>query len=564
MKLSLAQVAADRIAGRAVLAIASLLVVVAILGPVGMVVFAALQTGSPGSPTATWSLSAVAEVYAGPALIGPLASTLLTCIPGTAIAVFLGFALAWTIHRTDAPGRSWLESALLAPVYFSPLSLAVGWVVLAAPRIGLLNVVTGFQLTNVYSITAIILFIGLYYTPYVYLIVSGALRMLDAGYEDASAILGARPLRTLRQVTLPMLRPQILASSLLIFILSLSMFAEPGLFGSRFGFENLPLEVYRTIVNVPANFNRAAAIGTVMLVGAIVGLILYRWALATGERFITTQSRGFFERRVSLGKARPFVAAGVTLYLAVVVVLPVLALIYTSFIRFLNPRPSFALFTFEHYTNAFTNQLVLRAIGNTLILSVGVATITTVFGFLVAYNIVRKGTAGTRLLDAVSILPIGVPAIVLSLGFLWSYLWAPLGIYGTVWALMVALSTVVIPNSVRSLDASLRQLGGDVEFAAQVLGAGIGRRMLHIVLPMLRNTLVSAWLFAFMLTTIQVSVPIVLSTPGQEVLSVAVWTLVTDSGDLGQGSVVALIQGLIAAIVVILARRLSSKEHSHA
>src|SRR5690606_22679387 len=135
------------------------------------------------------------------------------------------------------------------------------------------------------------------------------------------------------------------------------------------------------------------------------------------------------------------------------------------------------------------------------------------------YHVVRKGT-GAVLVDAISILPIGMPAIVLSLGFLWAYLWAPIGIYGTLWALMIALSTLIIPNTIRTLDAALRQVGAEAEFAARQLGAGTGSRILQIVLPMIRGPLLSGWLLAFMLTTIQVSAPIILRTPGQELLSV--------------------------------------------
>lgn len=556
MSMAAPHTAADRFAGKAILLVTMVLVLVAVLGPIGMLLYAAFRTGTPGTPDASWTLDNVHQVYSSGEILGPLWNTVLTCGLGTLIAVVLGFFLAWLIHRTDIYGRRWLESSLLIPIYFSPLSLAVGWVVLASPRIGLLNVVWPFSrsIVDVYTLTAIILFIGLYYTPYVYLVAGGALRSLDAGYEDASAILGGRPLQTLRRVTLPMLRPQLVASSLLVFILSISMFAEPALFGARIDFVNLPLAVLRAITSVPANFNLAATIGTVMLLGAVAGLLLYRMALSSSERFVTTQGRGFSEKRTALGRARPFASGFAIVYLLAVVGLPVIALVYTSFLRYLSPRLSFSRFTLVNYVDALNNPMVIDAIRNTLILSVGVATITTVFGFLVAYIIVRREIRGASVLDAVSILPIGVPAIVLSVGFLWAYLWAPIGIYGTIWALMVALSTVIIPNTIRNLDAAMRQLGTDVEFAARILGAGTFRRILHITLPMLRGPLISAWLLAFMLTTIQVSVPIILRTPGQEVLSVAVWSLVTGSGDLGQGSVVALLQGVIAGIVVLLAR----------
>jgi iron(III) transport system permease protein len=546
----------DRRITRVMVAAAVTLVMVAIIAPVGMLLFAAVRTDSPGSPYAKWSLENLAKVYSTSAILEPLANTLLTCIPATAIAVLLGSVLAWLVHRTNAPGHRWLEPLLIVPIYFSPLSLAIGWIILAAPRIGLLNILWPFpgNLFNVYSIMSIILFMGLYYAPYVFLIMSGGLRSLDGGYEDASAILGARPARTLRSISLPMLRPQLLASTLLVFILSVSMFAEPALFGDRIHFVNLPLAVYRAILNVPADFGLAAAIGTVMLIGALAGFVLYRWALKSAERFVATQHRGFVNRRVDIGRLRPVSAVIATVYLLAVVVLPVLALAFASLIRFFGPHLSLTQFTFDQYARAIHNPLIADAIVNTLLLSFGVATVTTLFGFLVAYHVVRRGY-GAVFVDAVSILPIGMPAIVLSLGFLWTYLWAPVGIYGTLWALMVALSTLIIPNTIRTLDAALRQSGAEAEFAARQLGAGTGRRMFQIVLPMIRGPLVSSWLLAFMLTTIQVSAPIVLRTPGQELLSVAVWSLTTDAGDINQASVAALVQAAIVGAVVLLARR---------
>ena len=546
---------ADRALSRLALFAGSGFVVLAILAPLAMVLFATVRDGTPGSPTATWTAGNLIQVYASTTLLQPLLGTIETCVPGTLIALILGALLAWFVDRTDLPGHGWLRPALLTPLYLSPLSLAVGWVALGAPRVGFLNVFWPLPggMVNVYSLTAIILFIGLYYTPYVYLVLSGTLQSFDGGYEDASAILGGRPLRTLRSVTLPMLRPQLLAASMLVFILSVSMFAEPAVFGTRFRFTNLPLKIYEMMLNVPSNFNLAAATGTVLIVAALVAIVLYRRALADGQRFVTTQSRGFVQRRSTLGRWKGPALALVWLYLLVAVILPLLGLVATSFLRFQSPRPTLSLLTLSNYVQVIANPQVAGAVVNTLVLSVGVATITMVFGFLVSYAVVRREFRGTALVDAVSVLPIGVPAIVLSLGFLWAYLWLPLGIYGTTWALMIALATITVPNSIRSMDAALRQLGLEAEFSARLLGAGPAYRLFTIVLPMLRSQLISGWLFAFMLTTIQVSVPLVLRSPGQETLSVVVWTLIIDSGSMGQSSVVALLQAAIAGAVVVLA-----------
>ncbi len=548
--------AADRMIGRVLIAVAGIALAVAVVMPICMLLFGAIRSDSPGMPNATYTLKNLLQVYGTTLALEPLRNTLITCIPGTMIALTLGTLLAWLMQRTDAPGHRWLEPYLLAPVYFSPLSIALGWVLLAAPRIGLINVLWPGQgsIVNVYSWTGIILFIGLYFTPYVYFVTSGALRSLDAGYEDAAAVLGARAGRTFLDVTLPMLRPQLLASALLVFVISTSMFAEPLLFGARFRFSNVPTEIFNHIVSSPANFNLAAALGTLLLFVACLGLYLYRRALVSGERFVTTQSRGFVVRRVALGRMRPLAALFLWVYMAAIVILPILALIYTSLQRFIGPVLRFDVMTLRNYTEVFNNTIVLQAIWNTLFLSAAVATICTVVGLLAAYHIVRRELPGGWLIDTLSILPIGVPAIVLSVGFLWAYLWFPIGIYATIWALMLALVTVVIPNTVRNLDAALRQLGTEVEFAGRLLGAGTARRLIQIVAPMLVGPLLAGWLFAFMLTAIQVSVPIMLRSPGQEMLSVTVWTLAMESGRFGEASVVALLQALIAGVVVVLAR----------
>lgn len=555
--------AIDRRIGNGLVGFAGVLLAVAVLMPIAMVLLGAVRSDSPGMPNATFTLEHLTRVYATTWPLVPLRNTLLTCLPGTLIALTVGVILAWLMQRTDAPGHRWLEPWLLAPIYFSPLSLALGWVLLAAPKIGLANLVLPGAPLNVYSWSGIILFIGLYFAPYVYLIVAGALRSLDAGYEDASSVLGARPLRCFLTITLPMLRPQLMASALLVFVISMSMFAEQLLFGARFQFTNLPIEMYSQMVSSPANYNLAAALGTLMLLIACAGLYLYRAALRRGERFVTTQSRGFVVRRVDLGRLRQVVGVALWVYIAAIVLLPILALVVTAFQPYMGADITPSTLTLRNFRSAFVNPIVVTSMINTLVLSASVATICTLVGFLCAYYIVRRPFPGAGTVDTLSILPIGLPAIVLSVGFLWAYLWFPIGIYATIWALMLALVTVIIPHTVRNMDAGLRQLGIEPEFAAGLLGAGTARRLWQIVLPMLRGQLLAGWLFAFLFTAIQVSVPIMLRSPGQEVMSVTVWSLAMESGKFGEASVVALVQALVAAVIVVVARRAGrSRAHS--
>lgn len=554
----------DRRIGRSALAVVAVLVGVVTLLPVVAVIIAAARSGTPGSAGAAWTLSGLKQVYTTDLIVESLLGTLKTCVPATAIAVALGVTFAWLVARTDVASRRILERMILAPVYFSPLAIAVGWITVYAPRTGLLNEIVKIDITNVYSTTAIILFIGLCFAPYVYLVSVGALQSMDAGFEDAAAILGTKAIRRFWSITVPMLRPQLLASSLLVFTQSTAMFAEPLIFGTRFGFSNLPISIYSQINSYPYNYSLATAISTTMLIISLIGLVIYWRALQRVDRFVSAQGRGFSVRRTELGKLRLPAAGVMWAYLLVVILLPTAGLLLTSLRPFLSPKFEWSTLGWKQWHTTFQKANVVNSIYYTVELAAGVATAAVLVGFLVSYYVVRRPLPFARVLDAVSILPIGLPSLVLGVGFVWAYLALPDGVYGASWSLGLALFTIVIPQAVRTLDASLRQIGRQPEEAAAILGAGTARVITRVAFPMIRSSLVSTWLFVFLLVSIQVSVPLILRTPGNDVLAVSLWAAVTEGGNLPVGCVIALIQGLLSALVVFVAlaagrnRRLAS------
>ena len=536
----------DRRLGRSLLGVAAIIVTVATLMPVVAVVVASARSATPGTPGASWTWAALKQVYTTDLIVTPLLGTLRTCVPATLIALILGVIFAWLVARTDMATRRVLERIILAPVYFSPLAIAVGWVTVYAPHTGLLNGIFGIDVTNVYSTPAIVLFIGLSFAPYVYLVSVGTLQNMDAGFEDAAAILGTKAIRRFWSITVPMLRPQLLAASLLVFTQSTAMFAEPLIFGTRYGFTNLPISIYQQINSYPYNYPLATAISTTMLIISLSGLAIYWRALQRADRFVSAQSRGFSVRRTNLGKLRWLAAAVVWVYLLVVILLPAAGLLLTSLRPFLSPTFDWSSLGGKQWQAAFQKPETISSIYHTVEVGAGVATAATLVGFLIAYYVVRRPLPFGRILDGVSLLPIGLPSLVLGVGFVWSYLVMPRGVYGSAWAFGLALFTIVIPQAVRTLDASLRQIGRHPEEAAAILGAGTGRSLFRIALPMVRTSLVSTWLFVFLLVSIQVSVPLILRTPGNDVLAVTLWSAVTEGGNLPVGCVIALVQGLLS------------------
>jgi iron(III) transport system permease protein len=131
---------------------------------------------------------------------------------GTGImCLLLGVPMAWIVARTNTPFRRRFELIAVVPFMTAPLIGAIAWINLAAPRTGLLNLIyrqlfdsaLRYGPFNVYSLWGIIFCLGLYYSPYVFLFTSGALRSMDPALEEASRVSGRGVFRTSLKVTLP-------------------------------------------------------------------------------------------------------------------------------------------------------------------------------------------------------------------------------------------------------------------------------------------------------------------------------------------------------------------------
>ena len=178
-----------------------------------------------------------------------------------------------------------------------------------------------------------------------------------------------------------------------------------------------------------------------------------------------------------------------TLYLSIIVLIPVAALI------------SVALGSGLHaFWESFTSPLALRALWQTLVLSAIVALIGSVMGTLVAWVLVRDQFPGKRILNAIIDLPFALPTIVASLALLGLYgTSSPVGINIALTRTIVgvALLFVTLPFAVRSVQPVLLELDQDVEEAAASLGASNWMTFRRIVLPALRPAILSGTALSF-------------------------------------------------------------------
>ena len=488
-------------------------------------------------------------------------NTLTIAVGSTTVALTLGVTMAWIFARANIPFKGFLEVVVTIPFYLSPLLGALGWVILAAPgKVGLINIaaMSVFGLSqspfNIYSPPGIIWVLGIFFTPFAFLIVTAALRSMDPSLEECSGVSGAGRFRTAIAIALPVVKPAILNAGLLIFILSLGNFAVPAIIGMPRGYLVLTTSIYQQVTDIIPNYSAAAAMGISLFFFGAVGVYLQSRLLG-GKFYATVTGRAFRPRLIDVGGWKYLLVAIPIIYVIVTVVLPLGVLVWTSFLRWTTFDISQAQFTLNNYRFMFFEfPTTLISIVNSLIVAIASATVTVTISFVVAWIIQRSKFPAARPLEYISIIPLSVPPMVFSIGLLWAWINFPLlPVYGTLWIMILANVTIFIPYGVRTMSATIVQLDTNLEECAQVIGASWGRVMRTVTLPLISPGVVAGWTLIFVATINELAAMALLVTSNTMVLSVAVFDLFTQN-TYPNLSVLALFQAAIIITVIFLAR----------
>lgn len=537
-----------------------LLVSVLILLPLGYLIFGAFSTGYPGQRGSELTLGNIAIVYFSSKYVGPLITTLVLAFVVTLLVTPVGTLLAWLVARTDLPGKRLFELLIIVPIFLSPLLGALAWLALAAPGSGFINglgqVLLGRRtdLVDIYTFPGIVFVMFLYYVPYTYLFTIGALKNLDPALEDAARMIGGGIFATLRRVTVPLVLPALVSSALLVFVMSAELFAVPAMLGVRGKIETVPLLIFMGFQYNLAPPGEVAALATMLMWVTLAGILLYRRMVALSRRYVTVSGKGYRHRLVKLGRWKYAALAVVWLYILTAVVLPFVALVLGSLLRFLTARLTLRSFTLDNYL-ALAQPGNLTAIQNSLILSVVGATLTIGLAFAVSFLIVRGKSRVGSTVDYIAALPVAVPAMALALGILWAYTSLPLPIYGTVFMLLIAYVTRFIAYSVRVASGSLHQIDPELEEAGRVAGLSNLGTFWRITLPLLRPSVVSAWTLVFILVVVEISATILLYTADTRTLSVVMWNAVEMTGSVGAFTI-GVLQTVVVFTVLAVTYRL--------
>jgi iron(III) transport system permease protein len=525
--------------------------VMLVAGPFVATIVRSLVAG----PADSVSLQNFAALFSDQRFRTAVVNTLMTGTGATILSCAFALGLAWIVARTDAPGREWFDTLNVVPFFLSPYVGAMSWIGLAAPNEGLLNHVVSRYLSgpddffNIYTLWGVTWVLSLFYTPYVYLFVIGPMRRMDPALEDAARVHGAGFWLTTRHITAPLMMPALLSGALIVFVTSSGLFDVPLALASPRAIHTVPTQVF-TLVQYPADYGRAAAIGVLVMIVTVMFSMLQRHYMRR-RGFATVSGKGYRPRIVRLGKWRIAALAFELFYVGSGVVLPMAALILVSVSRLWTGWPDVTQFTLSNYDEIlFHNDLSRRAIMNSLTVAVLGATIGVVLSFLQSCYLHRGKRRLQPMLDAVLSLPLGIPGIILGLGMLILLIRTPL--YATLWIMLLAYVARFFPFAMRGISAMLLSISSELEESARISGASWLQTMTAVLLPLIKPALVAAWLMLFVIFIRELGSTILLYAQGTETISVAMIAL--GERDFALVATLAVVQAVILGGAFLLSR----------
>jgi len=504
----------------------------------------------------------------------PLFNTLTVAFGAIALSLVIGTVLAWLISRTDMFGRRWFATALIVPYMLPAWTFALAWTTLFKNRTvgGQPGWFEAIGLTPpdwvAYGRFPITIILALHYTPFVILLFGSALRRFDSQLEDSARILGAHRYQVALQVILPLMRPALLSSMVLIFAKCLGEFGVPYVLGLPVKFEVLSTSLFRSIASRQTGVAGVVA-ASIMLIG-IITLMIDALLVREARRFVTIGSKGSMNRQSRLGKMRLPATGFAAAIFILSVGLPLLTLALSTVMK-MPARFTFENFTLDYWIGSNLNTVALQtgvllspdlwaAAKNTMMI-VGLASLTSgILGLLVGYVVIRTPVRALSVyLRQVTFLPYLVPGIAFAAAYL-SLFAVPRGpmpaLYGTVTILILALIADQMPYASRAGISAMTQLGKDPEEAAQIAGAGWFRRMISIVIPIQKGSLVTGVLLPFISGIKGLSLFVILAVPSTDVLTTYSLRLV-DYHYTQAANAVVLIIAAIAYFGTLLAQKLT-------
>ena len=495
----------------------------------------------------------------------PLLNTLLVSVSASAIAILFGGVVAFLITRTNISCKKFISGVFVFPYIMPSWTLATFWQTFfkntqigLGTSNGIMASVFGVYMPEwfVYGLFPIALVLGLHYAPFAYILIGGILRNMDANLEEAATILKTGRSRIIRKITLPIVKPAMLSTLLLVFASSMSAYSVPVFLGNPVRYYTLSTKMKSMMDTYPG---QAYIMVAVMIIFGVGILLINQKVTNSRKQFTTVTGKSGQVSLIDLKAGKRIIAAVLVIILLMVAVVPLVTFALESVIikagdySLSNMTLDFWLGKGLTYldqgddTGILLSAKVWKALGYSLLLAVSCALIAGTCGVLIGYGVARR--RGSRLANWVnnlSFFPYLMPslafgAIYLSMS---SKLSVPLGLG----VLILAGSIKYMPFATRSGVSAMLQLSGEIEEAAVITGVSWWKRMLRVIFPIQKSSFLSGYLLPMVSCMRELSLFVLLVPTSNTILT----TMLMQYSEKGWAQFGNAINLLIIVVVLLI------------
>lgn len=466
----------------------------------------------------------------------PLLNTVLLAVFTCVISILYGGVFAFLVTRTNMKFKKYLSSIFIFPYIMPQWTLAVVWQNLfnsnavTGTSDGLLAGLFGIKMPGWWcqGLFPSALVLGLHYAPFAYILIGGIFKNMDANLEEAATILDTPKWKTMFRITLPMVKPAILSTILLVFGSAMGSYPVPHYLGLT--------TLSTKYISMNSKYTGEASIlAIIMMVFGVAIMFLNQLSLKSRKNYTTVTGKSGQISKINLGKIGKFLIGiifAITTFFTSI--FPIISFGFETFLpnpgdySFLKTGNTAFLTTKWWLTNenitengmygqqgVLYNQTIWKAFGGTLLVAVLCALIAGTIGTLIGYSVSknRRGKLASYV-NSVAFLPYLMPSIAVGIAYFILFSNEKINLFNT-YTLLVLVGTVkYIPFASRSSLNSMLQLSGEIEEAAIIQDVPWIKRMVRIIIPIQKSSIISGFLLPFMTCLRELSLFLLLCVQG--------------------------------------------------
>lgn len=445
----------------------------------------------------------------------PLLNTLELSVLSCIFAVVFGGMVAFLVTRTNLKCKKWISSIFIFPYIMPQWTLAVVWknifnsAAVMGTSDGALAYFFGVHMPEWWccGLFPAALVLGIHYAPFAYILIGGIFRNMDANLEEAATILNTPKWKTFTHVTLPMVKPAILSTVLLVFSSAMGSYPVPHYLASGPNTDFATLATRYMDLNV-ARPGTGSIISIIMMLIGLSILGLNTLSTSGRKQFTTVTGKSGQASLVNVGKVGKWLIAAILCILTFFTsIFPIISFTVETFLA--NPG-DYSKLTTKWWTNSAVgeengmygqlgilhNADIWKAFGGTVFVALCCALLAGTIGLLVGYCVSKnRRSKFANYVNGVAFLPYLLPS--LSVGAAFFVFGSNLGIWNT-YGLLILVGTIkYIPFASRASLSAMMQISGEIEEAAIIQDIPWYKRMLKIICPIQKSSILSGYLLPF-------------------------------------------------------------------